>query len=318
MSQLDLVTSGTMQLLSLPNPLDGELRDFMYLSSSPEGSGDIYEIQKIQNKSHSKSQSKNKTFGSYFVNSQVVQDGALYVSSRVDPLFWVLYYLQTQNDLDLSKWNPSDQVLSMLPTALQMALDKTQLGHILDQNDELCEDTLLYKFSETRTLAWLKAKYERSLLAVEAKFVAVQQEHQSQEFSAIDPSLNLGGDENDENPTTSQAGNTLASQEMQVKQYALDLVCQYINEEWRSKFCLHLGLELDTGKKRQPNTPENKRSWESYATTGTITPEDKQELKKQKTSAAQTAGLKKLAKVSTKGMKSLASFFGAAKKTTNK
>ena len=123
---------------------------------------------------------------------------------------------------------------------------------------------------------------------------------------------------------------------------ALQLICEYIPTVWKNKLSKEIGMaEGDwMGKKKTSSTADsnneeisagNKRSrasWEGnigqedadalyqYTQGGgggnsssIITPADKKDVKN-----AQSMGLKRLAKVNKKGMKSLTSFFGAGKK----
>ena len=124
---------------------------------------------------------------------------------------------------------------------------------------------------------------------------------------------------------------------------ALQLICEYIPTVWKNKLSKEVGMaEGDwMGKKKTTSTTAdtndeetsagNKRSrasWEGnigqedadalyqYTQGGgggnsssIITPADKKDVKN-----AQSMGLKRLAKVNKKGMKSLTSFFGAGKK----
>jgi len=142
---------------------------------------------------------------------------------------------------------------------------------------------------------------------------------------------------------------TLTKEEEQsIRVGALQLICGYIPSEWSGKLAKEAGLTEEdlTGKKKTKSSTtkkegednhvssEKKRprsSWEGNIgqedadallqfTTGAggggskvITPGDKKEVRN-----AQSVGLKRLAKVNTKGMKSLTSFFGAGKKKAKK
>lgn len=131
-------------------------------------------------------------------------------------------------------------------------------------------------------------------------------------------------------------------EEKSVRVGALQLICDYIPTQWKNKLCTKVGMDENDwmGKKKTKssdeeesntsgeNTKRSRSSWEGaigqddadalmqYTVGGSgksasvITPSDKKDVKN-----AQSVGLKRLAKVNTKGMKSLTSFFGASKKT---
>eukprot|EP00571_Detonula_confervacea_P013481 CAMPEP_0172306040 /NCGR_PEP_ID=MMETSP1058-20130122/7198_1 /TAXON_ID=83371 /ORGANISM="Detonula confervacea, Strain CCMP 353" /LENGTH=400 /DNA_ID=CAMNT_0013017811 /DNA_START=54 /DNA_END=1256 /DNA_ORIENTATION=- len=130
-------------------------------------------------------------------------------------------------------------------------------------------------------------------------------------------------------------------EEHSIRVGGLQLICGYIPTEWKSKLSKEVGITDEDwmGKKKnkssastngeESNAPGEKRSrssWENIGQEGAdallqftsggsgksgsvITPGDKKEVRN-----AQSVGLKRLAKVNTKGMKSMASFFGASKK----
>ncbi|KAL7547834.1 hypothetical protein ACHAWF_011109 [Thalassiosira exigua] len=226
-----------------------------------------------------------------------------------------------------------------------------QLGHLVEMSDMCGDDLILCKFSEERALEWLVAKYERSVTALrkrleEKKRRCAGQSNESQgESGAFSSSFTLADDESkphDKEKNDSGRGADLApskEEERSVKVGALQLICDYIPTEWKRKLSKEVGLTEEDwmGKKKtkssgkESNASGVKRSreaWEGsigqedadallqYTTGGggksasVITPGDK----KNNVQNAQSVGLKKLAKVNTKGMKSLASFFGASKK----
>ena len=168
---------------------------------------------------------------------------------------------------------------------------------------------------------------------------------------AFSSSFNVGDDDDDEPKDISEEKESNNEDELSkdeensLKIGALQLICEYIPTEWKNKLSKEVGMSQEEwmGKKKgksssatndngdeSNNTSGEKRSrssWEGsigqadadalyqYSQGGggnsasVITPGDKKDVKN-----AQSVGLKRLAKVNKKGMKSLTSFFGASTK----
>ena len=144
-------------------------------------------------------------------------------------------------------------------------------------------------------------------------------------------------------------------EEDQARAAALQLICEYLSDEWRNKLIEELSMKEEDligsrGKKRKAATSDNtdddsiegksdsQSQWSGgddavdkmlQITRGidgcggaagnedaiALDEEEREKAKKKEEKLnAKSVGLKKLAKVNTKGMKSLSSFFGAAKK----
>mmetsp|Transcript_28453 Transcript_28453/g.34713 ORF Transcript_28453/g.34713 Transcript_28453/m.34713 type:complete len:440 (+) Transcript_28453:97-1416(+) len=128
-------------------------------------------------------------------------------------------------------------------------------------------------------------------------------------------------------------------EEAAVKLEGLQLICNYLTDPWINKLLEFVGgttscVTFDKLQERKsPDVSGKKRSLESmYSGNGDVETDklrqystgstkgtaldDVKSSTPQKSGKAQSHGLKKLAKVNTKGMKSLSSFFGAKKKKT--
>jgi hypothetical protein len=126
----------------------------------------------------------------------------------------------------------------------------------------------------------------------------------------------------------------------QLKLYSIDIVCEYLNEEWTKAFKDHLGWKEPSCTSTPVQqaactmstsiaTPSNDKTETVHRTVTPIDPFSTQggqsssssssssALTKKKIEKSQTAGNKRLAKVKTKGMKSISSFFGAAASQPN-
>jgi ribonuclease H2 subunit B len=283
--------------------------------------GNIYEIQNMQN-SNLHSNATNKSYGSYFVDSTVISDGSLCICSPLDPLYFVLPYVSEHNN---NKWMPLDQVISTFSGTIQNALCTYQLKNLMDfkqlGDDE--DDLLLCRYNESKTIVWLKSKYMLCVEGIRKKMLQHQQKklscHEgSNQHGAFAPgfimdsvtSLNSSED-------TTAIANSNSSEELELhnaaKRYALQVLFEYLNEVWRKKILLSLGFPDDYSLEQTKSAPSN------TIPSAVITPLHEYDDKKRKpVEPAKTYGQKKLAKVDTKGMKSLSSFFSSSTSSKKK
>ena len=247
------------------------------------------------------------------------------------------------------KWQPWDQLLKGIPKpvldALNTSLNITtikevgQLAHLLEVSD-VFDDDIVCKFSEKKALAWLNAKFDRSFEALRKRKLEkkqrLQERKQSGEYGAFSSSFVMADDSVEKklkdmpDAEGGEAQITLTKDEDHIVRIAsLQVLSEYLSPSWRMKLAesLNLSEEVIEKKTKAPTTSGEKRpraSWEGAVgqaeadellclTTGqskatSVTPVEKN------VKNAQTVGLKRLAKVNTKGMKSLTSFFGGKKK----
>jgi hypothetical protein len=428
-------STNQFNLISLPDPANDNddthsLRDYILIVSSPSRSQEqnaimgasqqqssslplleIHEIQSVLPHSSGK-------YASYFVGSRIISNPQLHVSTRVDPLFFVLAHFhriitmrrtemksgrraeeeEEQISLLTKNWQPWDQLLDGLPSPVLRALhldpnnlnissiyEVGQLAHILDVSDMCGDDLILCKFSEERSMQWLLAKFLRSVKALR---VRLQQQHEMRRreaekekvlnsrrqgegkgLGAYSSSFVVAAEEEEKENGNgfeetkikeTEKGEVIMDstatltneEEHKLKVAGLQLICDYIPTEWRTKLCKEVGLDdmdwMVGEKKKQFSTSsttsedsnttgigEKKRSRAAWE--GTIGQDDADALlhytqgngngksstssigvahgKKSSVQEAKSVGLKKLAKVNTRGMKSLSSFFGAGGKT---
>lgn len=232
-----------------------------------------------------------------------------------------------------------------------------QLGHLLDVSDMCGDDLLLCKFSEESALKWLVAKFNQALEALRTRQLQrkrrdlERREEMDVSGGAKSSSFNMvteedtTGKKKEEGETDlpkqdSEAIVILSSKEEEsLRAGSLQLICDYIPAEWRQKLTKELGMaEADWKGKSKTSLANNEEKRERASWEGNHGQEDADALlaytmgtssnasdkssgasdNKNATKNAQSAGLKRLAKVNKKGMKSLSSFFGGAKKKQKK
>ena len=348
--------SSQYNIVQLPQPGSDEACNYMIVTQHQQKKYDIYEIQSIRPNSGK--------YASYFVGSRIVSNPELFVTTRVDPLFFALSHFHRivkkgdeQSD-KLDKWQPWDQALTDLPSHILRALgldpelnitglkEVGQLGHLLDLSDMCGDDLLLCKFSQDKTLMWLVAKFNQAVEALRIRKLQRKrrdcERRQDMDISggAKSSSFNMVTEEDDRKKQEEKKEEDSSSlielnkaEEESVRAGSLQLICDYIPAEWRQKLTKELGM-VETDWKGKSKTQEGsagekrpRASWEGNHgqddadallayTMGTSNASGKSDSSSDKKGIknAQSAGLKRLAKVNKKGMKTLSNFFGAAKK----
>lgn len=364
------ISKKTLQynIIQLPEPGSHDPRNYIVVTQQNLGNnGDIYEIQSVRPNSGK--------YSSYFVGSRIISNPELYVTTRVDPLYFALshfHHIKKKRDDQSDKWQPWDQALTDLPLPILRALDLDptlnirgvkevgQLRHLLDVSDMCGDDLILVKFSEESTLKWLVAKFNQTLVALRTRQIKGKRRDMEKRKELIgsggatSSSFNMVHKDNNvkeqkekkEEPgeVSKQEDNELVitlsqKEEDFLRAGSLQLVCDYIPFEFRRKLTSALGMtEMDWMEKSNTSSTNNEEhisgekrpraSWEGQHgqedadallqyTMGTIHSADKTSdaaSENKGTKNAQSAGLKRLAKVNKKGMKSLSSFFGAKTK----
>ena len=250
-------------------------------------------------------------FGSFLVtptNTLIGKDSNLYVTTPVDPLFFIL-----QHEPASTQWQPWDQIVEGMGATERSILpeDSNQLMHLFTRMP-VSDDETYYKFSVTKALSWLQQKFKRVQETLERQCKEAQKSNgNSNGRSSMASNFNVG------NQAT--GSNTMSEQELKTEQEklqatrdkrisekcqaeALQIICDYLNETWKLRFLNHVDLDASLLEPKKAPKPSEKRP----APTDFPVPE----VKKQKAIVKTTSvALKKLAKVNTNGMKKMSAFF---------
>ena len=162
-------------IIQLPDPgSDDGTRDYIIVTQqqNQSNSWDIFEIQSVRPKAGK--------YASFFVGSRIISHPELYVTTRVDPLFFALSHfhsLTKKGDAQYDKWQPWDQALTDLPLPILRALglDTTlningihevgQLAHILDISDITDHSMLEFEFKASNISDYRQILQERKIIA---------------------------------------------------------------------------------------------------------------------------------------------------------
>jgi hypothetical protein len=285
--------------VKLKDPSTQQSRQYFFANDK-----DIVEIQSLP-----------ADFSSFIVGRHVVKDGNLYVLNRVDPLFWLLgLYSPTQEH---KQWQPFDQVVESLPPEVRKSMVGKQIPHLCQVlSTDQTGDVPYYKFKAEKALRWLQLKEERVYQCLLRQNLAKQNLEKEKVVKtgrrggAVSASFNMLDDPMAAAPAEDY---NAVCDSKKLKIDSIQIVCSYISDEWSKEFIQSLGmdeetvLEANSAKKVKPSYHSTK-----YAKVVEDTP--KERTKAKKVEESRTMGNKRLAKVNTKGMKSLSNFFGAPKK----
>lgn len=299
-------------VITLPHPGTGVDQHFIKIQC------DIYEMSSL-----------SRPYGSFLVGSRVISNGALHVMTRIDPLFFILRNLSRDNNCSYSshQWQPLDQL--EVPSGI--SIDHSQWKHLCAIKN-LGDDLILYKFSPEKALTWLVKKQEAAHGILRQQLLDNKQSNANENLEggggAFSNTFQLAEDEKEltvketkpELPTSQLSDHECAI----LMEESVQVVCEYLEKEWQCKLRNRLGLQESESAS---NTNKRSRaSWEAKPgqgdadqllafTMGTAGCTKEEDVKKKE--PAKSVALKRLAKVNTKGMKSLSHFFGSKKKAKN-
>ncbi|XP_066495855.1 ribonuclease H2 subunit B isoform X2 [Tiliqua scincoides] len=266
----------------LRNPSTGQAALYLFNSDAHQ----LFEIKAF-----------HEEYRSWFIGQAVQHDGRLFFVTPMDPLFLVLFYLtRAQKE---GKFQPLDQILvdeefSSCPMLLQCTKISQSIHHIVDKKE--ISGRSFYKYSEEKTLKWLKKKIDQTVKVLKDHDVCVGEKVQSATF--------ISGERLN------------SSSEEDYIRYAHGLISEYIPEELSVVLAKYLRLpqvisppaEAAPKKRKLADAPVEAE--EDYTKFNTC------DLKNKKAKNKMSASQKALAKVDKSGMKAISSFFSSKTKAS--
>lgn len=181
-------------------------------------------------------------------------------------------------------------------------------------NNDQTENVTYLKFSVAKALKWLRKKQERVYQCLLQQDQAKQERDRTKLSNttggSVSSSFNMPDDPIAAAPSTDTV---LLSDTKKLKIESIQIVSSYLSDDWAKK----LIESLDGITEDAIFSTARKETKAASASLPTVEP-DETPAKTQKVDPARTMGNKRLAKVSTKGMKSLSSFFSAPKSKKTK
>ncbi|GFT19210.1 ribonuclease H2 subunit B [Nephila pilipes] len=224
-------------------------------------------------------------FSSWFVENSVIQDGRIFLMTIVDPLFFILPYVNKDG-----KFCPLEDLLvdENFPDIhyLSKCCSTDELLNVFESKDAVGYKVFCY--NNTKTLHWLQKKVDYASSCLKSNDINITDGSKA---------ASLQTDDDKENPEVLQ-------------NYACHLISDYLSKEHSIDLFKSLGLQLKLekpisedleGKSKKQNTCESPT--DDYSKKYLVS--SAQEKQKAKLSAAQ----KQLLKVDKKGMKTISSFF---------
>lgn len=197
------------------------------------GSGDdqLFEVKAFE-----------EDFHSWFLGQTVQQDGRLLFVTPMDPLYLVLPYLIKSGKE--GKFQPVDQVCTdeefpACSRLLNCTRSLASLHHIAEEKEVGSQK--FHRYSQDRTLNWLKKKVERTVIALKKRNISVGEGVKSTTYVRVKP-------ESDHH-------------EEDYLRYAHGLISEYISEDLSKALLQHLQLpELTSPKETEPPLKKRKLS----------------------------------------------------------
>ncbi|KAL0963471.1 hypothetical protein UPYG_G00306850 [Umbra pygmaea] len=266
----------------LRNPSTDEASLYLF------GSGDVqlYEVKAF-----------NEDFHSWFIGQAVQRDGRLLYVTPMDPLYLLLPYLIKASEE--GKFQPVDQVVidEEFPACsrlLSCTRSLASLHYVAEEKD--VGSRKFHRYSQEKTLQWLKKKVERTVTALRRSTVSVGEGVKSTTYIRVKQE----------------------AREEDYVRYAHGLISEYISEDLSRALQTHLQLpELSSPKEVEPPSKKRKLSDKPVESAEDYTKFNSSDFARKppkKMSAAQ----KTLAKVDKTGMKSMSAFFSPKVKDEKK
>ena len=214
--------------------------------------GDIFELQTSQPKKH----------GSWFVNQKVSSNANVYMASKIDPLFLCLPHFESR-----TQYSPLDQIITLSDESSgcgRMSLNNSmhwKLENIADVKD-LGDDLILYRYNETKTMEWLKAKIQR----VARHLLTVRKSRASEQTTSFVSTFNFSGQSSSSSSSssTTNAVNTIGHDEPESQdiRMALQVVTDYLTESMTIKIVASFGMDAKDMVVSKSQTQKRKADWE--------------------------------------------------------
>lgn len=303
LSDTQFASCPTLAVHKLLDPAKGRERRYVLARSTPRPV--LAEITIVGDDS---------TFSSFLLSNYIIQNGEYHVMTPIDPLFWLL-----TPDWGTS-WQPLDQILHAIPSQVVVeCLDRNQLPHLFTKLQD--GDDIYYKFSKPKALRWLQRKQQalETLLKARYLFAKELESKDAQETGGFVSGFTLGGsNEPKESPATTEAAaaTEIKRQHRQAYEDSIQIVCNYLSDQWRSSLFEFLETNDSVLGLMEPEPKPKKvkvvTDWNAVVT-GVENPSVKETKAKERPISA---GAKRLLKVNTKGIKKMSSFFSVKKKTS--
>lgn len=263
---------------SLRHPLTDKKCIFLFTHSNQN----VFEIHNFK-----------EEFRSWLIDDSLVQDGSFLMTTPLDPLFLVLPYLQ-RAEKKTGKFMTLDHIIEdeEFPESrhLPESLTIKDLSHVSDVKES--GDIQAYRYSEAKTVEWLKVKLNR--------LADVLCNNNVQVSEGIAQSKNF----------VKSKKNSSDASRTEYLTFAHGLLSDYINADLSEKLRISVGLEKPTETKIKSENEPPKKKIKVEPSSGPTEDYSKNNKSVEPAKTPKlTAAQKKLSQVDKSGMKSISSFF---------
>eukprot|EP00742_Colponemidia_sp_Colp-10_P003896 GILJ01004150.1.p1 GENE.GILJ01004150.1~~GILJ01004150.1.p1 ORF type:complete len:225 (-),score=26.52 GILJ01004150.1:896-1570(-) len=220
----------------------------------------------------------------------------MYVATRIDPLFLIIPMLEkSRNRSDDRAGFFCSLNQTLLSCGFEGGSKLLGVSRLTETLQQICDvnessDSILYRLSDEKILNWLKLKYDRLLDCISNTLPEVKIATTSTAANfTMDPTNQVATD-----PVLDQASCQL---------HAISVLGEYLSEPLVTKLAEHLGVKLTA-----PAAAAEVVLGGGHITSVKRTREDETTVEPKAKRKAPTPA-SKLAKIDTRGMKSVASFF---------
>ncbi|NXJ84145.1 RNH2B Ribonuclease, partial [Trogon melanurus] len=240
----------------------------------------------------------HEEYRSWFIDQTVQQDGRLLFVTPMDPLFLILYYLIKADKEQQGKFQPLDQVVldSEYPSCLLLlkCADVKQYIHHVTEEKEIGSQKF-HKYSQEKTLKWLKRKVNQTVKALKSNNVTVGERVYADTYIS---------------------SKQITDTKEDYVRYAHGLISEYIPEDLSKELLKYLGLPDLKSQASEPPLKKRKSSDVPVEPEEDYTKFNSSNLKTKKATSKMSPAQKALAKVDKSGMKSISTFFSPKPKAS--
>ncbi|GMI16684.1 hypothetical protein TrLO_g10846 [Triparma laevis f. longispina] len=251
---------------------------------------------------------------SFIKDSEIVSNGNFHVLTGVDPLMLLLGEIEVKG----KSFGPLEQIKSNLKESISHHIvDKITDKNITNVTSQYnigddAEPELMYKYSQTSTLDYLKSKYSSVLSVLTSHNSRTDTTVKSGSFAS---DFKLDSDDIKENEPSNDTDKTDKKKVDPLQLAAALHVCEYLTSETSKAFLEHVSLPLFILNK--PKNSNKRKSWEAHDEEAekllNFGKSEGGEIEKKKPKPGENRK-EELNKKAAKGMKSMSAFFMVKKK----
>jgi hypothetical protein len=188
----------------------------------------------------------------WMINQRISSSKNLYFLTKLDLRFLLLPFLEKAGN----KYSPLAQIFFNVPGYSSLPihlLSRAIMEEMCDVNDKLGEDLLLFRYSEEKTMEWLKGKVAKaSIMAKTQRIIRIKNQNlaYSSNFNIARPQASLA---------TAAEDQPVTDEDLRI---ALELVTDSLSLPMAERLCACYGLQAAELLKKSSASLKRKADWE--------------------------------------------------------